>query len=287
MTHLWSPWRGSCTRQGGQHTVEARSQADPLGHCAALCRPCCTTAAACPHHRRHCPHAGAGYLDARQRAKLTRSVVNSARSKKTCVRRLSGGGGVAITITRPRRRAAAGEIWASRACRGRQLPEQLRLAYAYFDASGLPWHTQWRGAGVAARGASRAWPQRCSRRGRRRRRRLLQPPRALSLSCGRRAWCSTFRWPAPTLHACSAVPIASASRFARTSRRTRPSSSPGCRCVCTSRAGWAVNHSPYPLRPEVDAAASRCPHWRRPSSMQVQNPPCFGANARADGVTHG
>jgi hypothetical protein len=85
MTHLWSPWRGSCTRQGGQHTVEARSQADPLSHCAALCRPCCTTAAACPHHRRHCPHAGAGYLDARQRAKLTRSVVNSA--KKTCVRR--------------------------------------------------------------------------------------------------------------------------------------------------------------------------------------------------------
>ena len=83
MTHLWSPWRGSCTRQGGQHTVEARSQADPLSHCAALCRPCCTTAAACPHHRRHCPHAGAGYLDARQRAKLTRSVVNSA--KKTCV----------------------------------------------------------------------------------------------------------------------------------------------------------------------------------------------------------
>ena len=83
MTHLWSPWRGSCTRQGGQHTVEARSQADPLSHCAALCRPCCTTAAACPHHRRHCPHGGAGYLDARQRAKLTRSVVNSA--KKTCV----------------------------------------------------------------------------------------------------------------------------------------------------------------------------------------------------------
>ena len=83
MTHLWSPWRGSCTRQGGQHTVEARSQADPLSHCAALCRPCCTTAAACPHHRRHCPHAGADYLDARQRAKLTRSVVNSA--KKTCV----------------------------------------------------------------------------------------------------------------------------------------------------------------------------------------------------------
>ena len=86
MTHLWSPWRGSCTRQGGQHTVEARYQADPLSHCAALCRPCCTTAAACPHHRRHCPHAGAGYLDARQRAKLTRSVVNSA--KKTCVREI-------------------------------------------------------------------------------------------------------------------------------------------------------------------------------------------------------
>eukprot|EP01047_Picozoa_sp_COSAG01_P028773 COSAG01_NODE_1945_length_8831_cov_4.250000_11_plen_334_part_00 len=68
-------------------TVMSVEKADPLSHCAALCRLCCTTAAACPHHQRHCPHAGAGYLDARQQAKLTRSVVNSA--KKTCVLNVS------------------------------------------------------------------------------------------------------------------------------------------------------------------------------------------------------